>query len=713
MNIDIQEIKKWHDALYSPGELFEIRLLGGGMSKKRNWSGYFKSVDTMVNALVPILDSNDQWIGKPQAYFTLNSIHEVLYSRTQHDKFVESATSTSDDDIAKRKLVLIDFDPERPKDTSSSDLELEAAHKKSQEVFKYLRSIGFHEPVFALSGNGYHLLYKIDMPNDNDHKSLISGFLKTLHNKFNGNGVDIDISVINPARVCKLYGTEARKGANTKDRPWRMSRICYVPKSFDVNSDELLANVIFSNPLPTPKEEKNTASYRGSYEGERFDVEAFFSKHNISYRIRYKGASTVYQLETCPWEETHSTHHKWESAIFKDENGRLTFYCWHAHCQGKTWKDFRLHYEPDAYTNHQKYAQMYIPKSKQPEIKKETKELGKIWLSPTDIKKVNLYNLDGAKTGFRDLDKYLVSLHFFEYSVLSGTSGCGKSSWLNTLILNMVNGGTKVALWSGELPSFSLMTWIDLAAAGSKHTKVGYSKDGNPYYYVQDEISNRIRAWLDGKLAIFNSTSYGNKWEQLFENIKEMVTKGFRMFILDNLTAMDVDIIDGDNIKKQKTVVENLHNFCIDNKCHIILVVHPRKGTAKGQRSLLRKEDISGASAITDLADNVFIIHRNNADFRKGVAEFYGKEEAAKYDENGDYSNVGNVIEICKNRMFGNQDKIVRLYFDPVSRRFSDYPNDDFEYNWNTDATATELNAFSDDDPLGAATDEITDEQPF
>lgn len=714
--IDVQEIHKWHDVFFNNGELFEVRLLGdNGGAKKATVSGYFKDVDVMIAQLTPLLENNYQ-NNNFQAYFALNELDEALYSRQQHDKFMWGALTTKDENITKRKWVFIDFDTKRPKGVSADAKEVATAKKKLAEVYKFLKSEGFHEPVVAFSGNGWHLHLKVEMPNDNDHRDLVKAFIDIIALKYSDNNVDIDKSVFNMGRICKLYGTEARKGLNTQERPWRLSKIVYVPDKMELNDESLFRKFVEKYTPKVEQPKTSNSNYSRSYG--RFDLERWFADFGVEYR--YAGIDNgmkKYQLRHCGWEDSHSESHEWtDAAIFVMPDGKIIYKCFHDHCQGRTWPEYRKlfehDYDPNKRDRYFQQGQTVIiqPASRpkpQPDIKPEDEKRGKKWLSPLDIKKINLYDLPKVQTGFTELDRAIKGLHFFEYTILSGTNGCGKSSWLNTLILNVIQRGTKVALWSGELPSFSLQTWIDMAAAG-KHLKTGLDKDGSPYYYVSDAISMKIRKWLDGKFVIYNS-NYGQKWEQLLNDIKKLVAQGFHFFILDNLTSMDVDVIEGAKNEKEKKVMENLHNFCIDNRCHIILVVHPRKGTARGQRNLLRKEDIAGASSITDLADNVLIIHRNNEDFRKGIAEFYGKNEAAKYEYGGEYAQVGNVIEICKNRMFGNQDKLVRLYFDAMSRRFKNSPFEDVEYGWNTDATIKEgeLNLDSTNGlPFGKATDE-------
>mgnify|MGYP003297768623 CR=1 FL=1 len=61
-------------------------------------------------------------------------------------------------------------------------------------------------------------------------------------------------------------------------------------------------------------------------------------------------------------------------------------------------------------------------------------------------------------------------------------------------------------------------------------------------------------------------------------------------------------------------------------------------------QSFLRKNDISGSADLTNIADNVFIMHRVNNDFKIRTKEMFNWSEDHKIYQ---YSNI---LEICKNR---------------------------------------------------------------
>jgi hypothetical protein len=58
---------------------------------------------------------------------------------------------------------------------------------------------------------------------------MVQRILLALSQRFDTDAVKIDRAVFNPARLCKIPGTLARKGDSTGDRPHRRARILEVP----------------------------------------------------------------------------------------------------------------------------------------------------------------------------------------------------------------------------------------------------------------------------------------------------------------------------------------------------------------------------------------------------------------------------------------------------------------------------------------------------
>ena len=680
--IDEQQIRQWWSIFKSPNRLAEIRLISSG---GKNYSGYFKDVNTLITQIRPyLLPENERYYGKLLAYCIFNDIDEALYGREQRDKFVKGQKATADTNMVRRNFVLIDLDPERVAGISANDEEFEKAHLKAVDVYKYLIEQGFEEPIIAISGNGYHIYLACDMPVDEQHHTLVNTFLKSLGAMFSDKNVGVDQSVGNVSNLTKMMGSWAKKGSDGEDRKWRLARFVKVPKEIKVNDTSLFQKI--ADLLPKEEEPKPQQKQRRNFGyQERFDLVSWLNQYGIKYREKRNSSSIVYELEYCPWVDSHSDHKKWDSALFVDTDGKITFNCTHSHCKGKVWQDVRTYYEPDAYNKplFQPYQyRQYIPQAPQKpkyEIKDELPELGGKWFSMSDIKKIDLSAIEKVKTGFVEMDSSIVGLSMSEVTLLSGSNSSGKSSWLNTLLLNIVNQKYKVALWSGELRPDILKTWIQMVAAGKANLQP--SKFGDGKYYVPENIAQKIDQWLDGKFFIYNN-DYGNTWEQIFHDMQELLKVGVKVFCLDNLFSLNIDLLDGDRNNKQKELILQIKEFAKKNLVHIILVAHPRK-----TMSFLRKNDISGTSDLTNAVDDVFIIHRVNQDFVKAGFEFFG----ATINQ---YKEFDNVLEICKNRLYGVVDKLVGMFYEPESRRFKNAVNERIRYGWEEEPHQQPINYY-------------------
>ncbi|MBQ5563198.1 MAG: hypothetical protein IIT39_07415, partial [Clostridia bacterium] len=371
LDFDTAETKKALEILKPNGELFEIR----GIRGKENISGYFTDIDSAVNALAGYsFRDTANW----QLYFTLNRINPACYSRGQSNKFVSSTygsklTTTSRNDITSYKLILIDFDPQRPSETSSSNEELEAAHQKAVQVFHSWKEYGFTDPITALSGNGYHLLYRVNLENTPENEALVGDFLKAADKVFSDNIIKIDTAVKDPNRICKLYGTTAAKGTNTRERPHRKSKILTAPAEFMEVPKELLQQFVDEH---KPKEETRIRPIPTQYSGKKqFNLNNWISKYNVPIKsIEKKGNDTFYYLENCPFNSEHTGK---DSAIIQKFDGTICYHCFHNSCSDKSWKDIRLYYEPDAYEKKQNDYNISLKKD-QAEMDQELEEILKI-----------------------------------------------------------------------------------------------------------------------------------------------------------------------------------------------------------------------------------------------------------------------------------------------------------------------------------------------
>lgn len=682
--MDINEIRKWHSVFKRPDELFEIRIIGD-----KNYSGYFYDVEEAIKQLPPFNNNN--------IYYVINEVKRACASRKQFNCFLRiNGSATSKQDIEHRWWLPIDVDCKRPSDVSSTNEEKKKALDKAREIFVFLLANGFPKPVVCDSSSGYHILYPIDIENTQEAEDAIKTFLQSLSHAKTDEFVKIDTVLCDANRIIRLPGTFGRKGRNSDERPHRLARILSVPnETRRMGIDEIIA---FNNKFKV-KEERIQRKYGGGSQG-NFDLRDFIRQYNIGIakEVSYSDGGTKFVLTECPFDSSHKAP---DAALFQMGNGAIGFKCLHDSCSRYDWHSFRKHFDPTAYDTEsfqqqpQQYRQPLVPKIPQkPVIKQETPELGKKWQTMKDIKKIDIINIPHFSTGFTEMDKLMKGLFLGEVTILSGSNSSGKSSWLNTLILNVIDQGYKVALWSGELRADVLKSWIQMAAAGRKYLKPTTKGD---YWYVPNNIGDKIDSWMSGKFFLYNN-EYSSNWTQIFNDMKEMIQRGVKLFCLDNLMSMNIDIVDGDGNQKQKALITQICQFAKQNGIHLILVAHPRKVT-----TFIRKQDISGTSDLTNAVDNVLIAHRVNKDFLNLGGDFFGKQYIEKFQL------YGNVIEIAKNRLMGIQDKLCGMYYEIESRRFKNENEEEMEYGWNAEPVQSKIE-YGD---TQVQSDQPTEDNPF
>ncbi len=216
-----KEINRTLGVLFEPHAVVELRAF----KVRETISGYYDDHAALAHEAGKLEDQGYS------VYVTLNEVDPALLARASNRaRKVYKEPTTSDSDIVRRRWLPLDFDPVRPSGVSATDAEKKAARRRAIEVREFLRGLGWPEPVVGDSGNGYHLLYRIELPNDRERLELVRGILEVLAFKFSDKAVEVDVSTCNAARIWKLYGTTARKGDDAWERPHRRSSLLKVPK---------------------------------------------------------------------------------------------------------------------------------------------------------------------------------------------------------------------------------------------------------------------------------------------------------------------------------------------------------------------------------------------------------------------------------------------------------------------------------------------------
>ena len=267
------------------------------------------------------------------------------------------------------------------------------------------------------------------------------------------------------------------------------------------------------------------------------------------------------------------------------------------------------------------------------------------------------------------------------------TGNSAKSTLLNQIALNAVNQGFKVAIYSGELRGKKMKRWLLYQAAGKQYNKKSIYNEYD--YFTPTPVKDKIVSWLDGKLYNYN-TRYSHNIEQVCLEVEKLVKEQqIDMLIMDNLSCLDIQELDGAINEQQKAAIKMLLRLTDNLELATHLVVHPKKA-----ETYLRKNDVSGAKTLTDLADCVFFVHRWNQDTQKAAKEFM--IDSVYYDLCD--SGATNLVEVIKHREFGEAEgHIYKLYFEPESRRLKNSIAEHIHYGWEDNPTQIDFDYSSND----------------
>src|SRR5262249_43437765 len=142
-------------------------------------AGFF-DIDHLVDMAKAALDVSPHAQG---VYFTLNPIRrELLARRANRIDWAEEGELAKDKDVLARRWLLVDVDPVRDTHVSSTAEEKQRAYETVLAVRDHLRGLAWPDPVAADSGNGFHLLYRVDLPADDG--GLVRRTLRALAARF-------------------------------------------------------------------------------------------------------------------------------------------------------------------------------------------------------------------------------------------------------------------------------------------------------------------------------------------------------------------------------------------------------------------------------------------------------------------------------------------------------------------------------------------------
>jgi len=234
--------------------------------------------------------------------------------------------AVKDEEVTAREWLLIDIDAVRESGTSSTKQELRATLDVAVSICRFLGGLGWPRPFIVESGNGCHLMWRVDLGITEEETSLIKRCLEALAWKFDTEAATIDQSVFNLSRIWRLPGTVSRKGdESTEVRPWRRARIRKVsPPDALVEREQLqqLADSI------------DIGEAHGDDNAELGRLRSWLHANWDSIgepRPYLGGAGRRWVFPVCPWDSGHRDR---SAYVVRFGSGAIIAGCLHTNCTG-------------------------------------------------------------------------------------------------------------------------------------------------------------------------------------------------------------------------------------------------------------------------------------------------------------------------------------------------------------------------------------------
>lgn len=378
----MEEIRKGVTLLFEEGDIVEVRVPRKHEARYSSTiSGFFDNIDSLARAIHYINTKYNQTV-----YVTMNplkrdwqAVNNRAYvgSKLLREELEKSGQSmeprmrksvdwgtkiahyvmrmSDDNDVLKRRWILIDVDAGQPAGTNSNHDEHMNTLAMAVEIRQYLIDRGFPAPALTNSGNGHHLYLRVDLPNSPEAMTLVKRFLRSISYKFTGlyGSALVDEGMFNAGRITKATGTLVFKGKESEERPCRRSRVKMIPVS-SVPATIAQLESLASEYVPKPGEifDIGTDSGVENLSTELFrdrvnQLLEFLDFHEIEHGSPKQDDGGVRIPCTCPTAEFHTMDGgELETVAMVWPTGALSFCCAHAHCQQfRSWKSFRDYVE--------------------------------------------------------------------------------------------------------------------------------------------------------------------------------------------------------------------------------------------------------------------------------------------------------------------------------------------------------------------------------
>jgi twinkle protein len=289
---------------------------------------------------------------------------------------------------------------------------------------------------------------------------------------------------------------------------------------------------------------------------------------------------------------------------------------------------------------------------------------------------------DYLKLNNKQISQKIVGLPKGGLVLVSGLRGQGKSTLLGQIKLDLVDNGYKGLEYSLEMSNKKTLQWTILQACGKDNLVGRQTKDYKTFYEPKSKfVEERIIDWIDGKLEIDNNETFNAKKisSQLKKKLEESTDIDF--CIIDNMMRLDIGEYGSEKLLAQIKFAKELTDICQQKNICLLLVIHPTKVF-----TLPRIDNLAGAGELLNLASLVLIVHKVNTDFKVKQKQVFNLPDGHELLQ------CSTLLEIAKDRDFGQDDTLIKLYFEEESKRFLEFKGQNYHYGWEKEPEQSSIN---------------------
>lgn len=289
-----------------------------------------------------------------------------------------------------------------------------------------------------------------------------------------------------------------------------------------------------------------------------------------------------------------------------------------------------------------------------------------------DISKIPLLSVKEiplVMTGIKELDRATRGFHFGGVDVWTGKTGEGKSTFLSQMMLEAIEQGYKVFVYSGELEKEQFKRNMYAQASGTAYMQVFTDeRTGRTEGDLIPEVTERIDQWIEGRFWLCDKNFPGIHEPEKLLKLIEHAYRAYdcRVFLIDNMMTINTTGKGRESYDIESDFTGRLCQMASKFGILIHLVIHPKK---TGGRPVMYNDDIGGSLKNANLASAVFSVRKV-------------KDKDEKHSgQNAAFS--------CMKGRNKEADGSIPLEFRPISNQFTSPNCPERKYSW--DATGLSM----------------------